>query len=158
MGHPGSELFRPRPGRRPGAVGTPPTLLYHGRIDVRKGVMDLLEAVRLLLADGRRLRLLVSGTGPDLDRLTRDRLHPLRHGISGPAGGLPRPASRQRGNRTATGPDGQGRTPEARRPRNASGRRRTSAAWTNRRSAVALGRHRHITPAMLAHAFPAVAA
>ncbi|MFD1832512.1 glycosyltransferase family 4 protein [Streptomyces desertarenae] len=66
-----TELFRPRPGRRPGAVGNPPTLLYHGRIDARKGVLDLLEAVRLLLADGRRLRLLVSGTGPDLDRLTR---------------------------------------------------------------------------------------
>ncbi|MDO0929373.1 glycosyltransferase family 4 protein [Streptomyces sp. TG1A-8] len=64
-------LFRPAPGRRPGALGDPPVLLYHGRIDVRKGVLDLLEAVRLLRAGGRRLRLRVSGTGPDLDRLTR---------------------------------------------------------------------------------------
>ncbi|GAA2281332.1 glycoside hydrolase [Streptomyces ruber] len=62
--------FRPRPGREPGALGDPPVLLYHGRVDVRKGVLDLLEAVRTLLAGGRRLRLLVSGTGPDLDRLT----------------------------------------------------------------------------------------
>ncbi|CAL9332873.1 Glycogen synthase [Streptomyces sp. enrichment culture] len=64
-------LFRPVPGRRPGSLGDPPVLLYHGRIDVRKGVLDLLEAVRLLRAGGRPLRLLVSGTGPDLDRLTR---------------------------------------------------------------------------------------
>lgn len=66
-----TERFRPRPGRRPGTAGDPPVLLYHGRIDVRKGVFDLLEAVRLLLAEGRRLRLLVSGAGPDLDRLAR---------------------------------------------------------------------------------------
>ncbi|WP_188114153.1 glycosyltransferase family 4 protein [Streptomyces apricus] len=66
-----TDRFRPVPGRRPGTAGDPPVLLYHGRIDVRKGVLDLLEAVRLLLAEGRRLRLLVSGTGPDLDRLKR---------------------------------------------------------------------------------------
>ncbi|WP_221353516.1 glycosyltransferase family 4 protein [Streptomyces beigongshangae] len=66
-----TDSFRPSPGRPPGTVGDPPVLLYHGRIDVRKGVLDLLEAVRLLLAGGRRLRLLVSGTGPDLDVLTR---------------------------------------------------------------------------------------
>ncbi|MFI6210033.1 glycosyltransferase family 4 protein [Streptomyces sp. NPDC051041] len=64
-------LFRPAPGRPPGALGDPPVLLYHGRIDVRKGVLDLLEAVRLLRAGQRRLRLLVSGAGPDLDRLVR---------------------------------------------------------------------------------------
>ena len=42
-------------------------LLYHGRVDRRKGVLDLLEAVRLLLADGVAVRLLVSGIGPDVD-------------------------------------------------------------------------------------------
>ena len=46
-------------------VSDPAVLLYHGRIDRRKGVLDLLEAVRLLLADGVRVRLLVSGIGPD---------------------------------------------------------------------------------------------
>jgi glycosyltransferase involved in cell wall biosynthesis len=66
-----TDLFRPAPGRRPGALGDPPALLYHGRIDVRKGVLDLLEAVRILRAEGRGLRLLVSGAGPDLDRLAR---------------------------------------------------------------------------------------
>ncbi|MCX2928012.1 glycosyltransferase family 4 protein [Streptomyces sp. NEAU-W12] len=64
-----TDLFSPAPERRPGALGDPPVLIYHGRIDVRKGVLDLLEAVRLLHAGGRRLRLRFSGTGPDLDRL-----------------------------------------------------------------------------------------
>ncbi len=41
--------------------GDPPVLLFHGRVDRRKGVLDLLEA----LPDG--VRLLVSGIGPDLD-------------------------------------------------------------------------------------------
>ncbi|WP_345624777.1 glycosyltransferase [Streptomyces ziwulingensis] len=62
-------LFSPAPRRQPGDVADPPVLLYHGRIDVRKGVLDLLEAVRLLRAGGRNPRLRVSGTGPDLDRL-----------------------------------------------------------------------------------------
>jgi glycogen(starch) synthase len=39
----------------------PPVLLFHGRVDRRKGVLDLLEA----LPDG--VRLVVSGIGPDLD-------------------------------------------------------------------------------------------
>lgn len=64
-------LFRPRAGRRPGDVGDPPVLLYHGRIDERKGLFDLLEAVRLLVADGRKVRLLVSGTGPDTAEVAR---------------------------------------------------------------------------------------
>jgi glycogen synthase len=48
-------------------VSDPAVLLYHGRVDRRKGVLDLLEAVRLLLDDGVRVRLLVSGIGPDTD-------------------------------------------------------------------------------------------
>jgi glycogen synthase len=48
-------------------VSDPTVLLYHGRVDRRKGVLDLLEAVRLLLDDGVRVRLLVSGIGPDLE-------------------------------------------------------------------------------------------
>ncbi|MBB3676668.1 glycosyltransferase family 4 protein [Modestobacter versicolor] len=50
------------PGDRPlGSLGDPPVLLFHGRVDRRKGVLDLLEA----LPDG--VRLVVSGIGPDLD-------------------------------------------------------------------------------------------
>ncbi|MCZ2858014.1 glycosyltransferase family 4 protein [Blastococcus sp. VKM Ac-2987] len=47
--------------RPPGALGEPPVLLFHGRVDRRKGVLDLLEA----LPEG--VRLVVSGIGPDLD-------------------------------------------------------------------------------------------
>lgn len=93
-------LFRPVPERRPGSLGDPPVLLYHGRIDVRKGVLDLLEAVRLLRAGGRRLRLLVSGTGPDLDRLThRARQHELADTVEvlGPTGYHDAPAVYRKG-------------------------------------------------------------
>src|SRR3954454_23520027 len=63
----------------PGAVDTerftpgppppedPPVMLYHGRVDARKGVLDLLEAARMLQAGGDRFRLLISGIGPTFD-------------------------------------------------------------------------------------------
>jgi glycogen synthase len=55
------------PAERPlGALREPPVLLFHGRVDRRKGVLDLLEA----LPDD--VRLVVSGIGPDLDE-ARDR-------------------------------------------------------------------------------------
>ena len=58
------------PGPRPlGALADPPVLLFHGRVDRRKGVLDLLEAFDLLRAEGRPLRLVVSGIGPDLDEV-----------------------------------------------------------------------------------------
>jgi glycogen(starch) synthase len=50
------------PGDRPlGSLAEVPVLLFHGRVDRRKGVLDLLEA----LPEG--VRLVVSGIGPDLD-------------------------------------------------------------------------------------------
>ncbi|RFU22906.1 glycosyltransferase family 4 protein [Geodermatophilus marinus] len=50
------------PAERPlGALREPPVLLFHGRVDRRKGVLDLLAA----LPEG--VRLVVSGIGPDLD-------------------------------------------------------------------------------------------
>ena len=49
---------------RIGEVGDVPHLLYHGRVDARKGVLDLLDAFAAL--SGRRdIRLTVSGIGPD---------------------------------------------------------------------------------------------
>jgi glycogen(starch) synthase len=63
-----TERFVPHhePGALGGVDGTrPPTLLYHGRVDARKGVLDLLEAHRALLDAGRAVRLVVSGIGPD---------------------------------------------------------------------------------------------
>ncbi len=51
-----------RPGPRPlGALADPPVLLFHGRVDRRKGVLDLLAALP------EHVRLVVSGIGPDLD-------------------------------------------------------------------------------------------
>lgn len=62
----------------PGAVETerftpgtpaddPPVMLYHGRVDARKGVLDLLQAVKQLHTDGERFHLLISGIGPTFD-------------------------------------------------------------------------------------------
>jgi glycosyltransferase involved in cell wall biosynthesis len=66
------ERFRPEPGREIGTMGDTPTLLYHGRVDRRKGVLDLLEALRLLnderAKEGESAVLLaLSGIGPDVD-------------------------------------------------------------------------------------------
>lgn len=60
---PGAATFQP------GRLQDPPVLLFHGRVDRRKGVLDLLDAVDLLRARGRRVRLVVSGIGPDLDEV-----------------------------------------------------------------------------------------
>ena len=66
-----TERFVPRPGRQVGAVGEVPTLLFHGRVDARKGVLVLLDAVADLVAGGRELRLVVSGVGPDTGAVAR---------------------------------------------------------------------------------------
>jgi glycosyltransferase involved in cell wall biosynthesis len=57
--------FRPAPGRVPGDLADPPALLFHGRVDRRKGVLDAVHAVAALRAAGRHVRLVVSGVGPD---------------------------------------------------------------------------------------------
>ena len=61
-----ADHFCPREGRLLGDVGTPARLLYHGRVDRRKGVLELIEAVDRLKSAGRNLRLVISGIGPDL--------------------------------------------------------------------------------------------
>ncbi|MEM0962186.1 MAG: glycosyltransferase family 4 protein [Bacteroidota bacterium] len=72
------QRFHPLAGREPGDLSDPatPTLLYHGRVDRRKGVLDLLDAVALLRQRGRAGRLVVSGIGPDVDA-TRERVAEL---------------------------------------------------------------------------------
>ena len=59
--------FHPRTDWMPGELLDPdvPVLVYHGRVDRRKGALDTLDAVANLVAEGRRLRLIVSGIGPD---------------------------------------------------------------------------------------------
>ena len=53
------------PGERP--ASGPPVLLYHGRVDARKGVLDMLDALAPLAAEGLPFELLVSGIGPTFD-------------------------------------------------------------------------------------------
>ena len=50
-----------------GHPACPPVLLYHGRVDVRKGVLDMLQALSPLAREGIHFRLLISGIGPSLD-------------------------------------------------------------------------------------------
>ena len=54
--------------RDPNAV---PVLLYHGRVDRRKGVLDMIEALERLDREGTAFRLVLSGIGPDLDEAVR---------------------------------------------------------------------------------------
>ena len=70
------ERFRPAPGWEPGAAADPPRLLYHGRVDRRKGALDFLEALALIRAEGVRFDATISGIGPDYDasREATDRL------------------------------------------------------------------------------------
>ena len=55
------------PGQELGALGTPPRLLYHGRVDRRKGVLDFIEALVILRAQEVPFVATVSGIGPDVD-------------------------------------------------------------------------------------------
>lgn len=64
------------PDKRPRDSGprdpeAPPVLLYHGRVDCRKGALDMIQALTLLRDEGLPFRLVVSGIGPDLDETAR---------------------------------------------------------------------------------------
>lgn len=70
--------FTPEPGRTLGDAADPVRLLYHGRVDRRKGSLDFMDALSLLHRDGIPFAATVSGIGPDLDA-TRERA--ASHGI-----------------------------------------------------------------------------
>ncbi len=55
-----------KPAQELGALGQPARLLYHGRVDVRKGSVDFVRAGRQLLDRGHDVRLIVSGIGPSM--------------------------------------------------------------------------------------------
>ncbi len=59
--------FRARDVDAIGRLSPIPTLLYHGRVDLRKGLMELLEAFRVVHPDFPTLGMVVSGIGPDVD-------------------------------------------------------------------------------------------
>ena len=63
-----TERFRPEAPFRPGELrdAARPELLFHGRVDARKGALDLIDAfARLLGMTALAPRLTVSGIGPD---------------------------------------------------------------------------------------------
>ncbi len=59
--------FEPVGGRKLGEIPDEPTLLYHGRVDRRKGALVLLDAFADLARERPGVRLAVSGIGPDSD-------------------------------------------------------------------------------------------
>ena len=52
-----------------GRLSSPVRVLYHGRVDRRKGVIELLDAFDLLRSRGRDVVLRVSGIGPDQEEV-----------------------------------------------------------------------------------------
>ncbi len=68
--------FTPARDRALASLPPVPRLLFHGRIDRRKGVLDLVEAVAMLTSRGVDVELIVSGVGPDVaatDELVTER-------------------------------------------------------------------------------------
>jgi glycosyltransferase involved in cell wall biosynthesis len=61
-----TDQFRPRQ-EVLGALRQPIRLLYHGRVDSRKGSLDFIRAGRALLDRGHDVQMIVSGIGPDFD-------------------------------------------------------------------------------------------
>ena len=61
------DTARFRPPASPVDNGDEPVLLYHGRVDRRKGVLDTIEALKRLRDEGHRFRFVLSGIGPDLE-------------------------------------------------------------------------------------------
>jgi glycosyltransferase involved in cell wall biosynthesis len=62
-----TQRFAPERGWRAGHAETPPRLLYHGRVDRRKGALDLLDALASLRERGVTFRTTYSGIGPDFE-------------------------------------------------------------------------------------------
>ncbi len=61
---------------RPGVAHQPLRVLYHGRVDARKGVLDLLHAWRQVVPGSQ---LVISGIGPDTQAVADQIAH---HGLS----------------------------------------------------------------------------
>lgn len=63
-----TDVFHPAATPPPLLRDGTPTVLYVGRFDPRNGLPSLIEAFRLLRAEGRDARLVVVGDGPERDR------------------------------------------------------------------------------------------
>ena len=65
-----TERFYPPPDKTPGDLGARPRFVYHGRVDHRKGALELIDAVDRL-RDGPDFEVLISGIGPDYEATQR---------------------------------------------------------------------------------------
>jgi glycosyltransferase involved in cell wall biosynthesis len=59
--------FHPAEDWGPGRARDPVLLFYHGRVDRRKGVLDMLDALGILRDRGTPFACRISGIGPDVD-------------------------------------------------------------------------------------------
>lgn len=62
-----TDQFTPREGAALGELRSAVRLLYHGRVDSRKGSLDFIRTGAALVERGHDVRLIVSGIGPDFD-------------------------------------------------------------------------------------------
>ena len=62
-----TDRFRPSPDRGIGDLSDPPTFIYHGRVDARKGLLEMVDAMGLVHRTLPAARMIVSGIGPDSD-------------------------------------------------------------------------------------------
>lgn len=80
-----TDEFNPR-----GCVGSGKELLYTGRLDARKGLIDLLEALSILRRDGVDVNLTITGAGGFRERLEAEIAERQLEGRVHLAGFLPR--------------------------------------------------------------------
>ena len=62
-----ARFARGTPDGLPAGHAGPVRLLYHGRVDRRKGVLDFIEALAILRAQGTPFSAVISGIGPDVE-------------------------------------------------------------------------------------------
>lgn len=60
------ERFQPKRDRELGELSDPPCFMYHGRVDVRKGLLELIDAMGGVHKTRPDAQLIISGIGPDL--------------------------------------------------------------------------------------------
>lgn len=64
-----TQRFHVRGDRALGDLSDPPRFVYHGRVDARKGLLELIDAMREVNTSRPEARLIVSGVGPDVERV-----------------------------------------------------------------------------------------